>query len=101
MSSDSPAGISGLSDGDIILQINGVPSTEITHQQGINMIKAAGLTLDLVAERFVVNTKFSAQTKKRKLYFHRIWNAKGLIVNVYRYALHFCFELHAEAKKKS
>jgi len=51
VSSDSPAGISGLSDGDIILQINGVPSTEITHQQGINMIKAAGLTLDLVAER--------------------------------------------------
>jgi len=51
VSSDSPAGISGLTDGDIILQINGVPSTEITHQQGINMIKSADLVLDLVAER--------------------------------------------------
>ena len=51
MTSDSPAGISGLSDGDIILQINGVPATEITHQQGINMIKAAQLELNLVAER--------------------------------------------------
>jgi len=51
VNSDSPAGISGLSDGDIILQINGIPSTEITHQQGINMIKSAGLELNLVAER--------------------------------------------------
>jgi len=51
VNSDSPAGISGLTDGDIILQINGVPSTEITHQQGINMIKSAGLELHLVAER--------------------------------------------------
>jgi len=50
VTSDSPAGISGLSDGDIILQINGVPATEITHQQGINMIKAAQLELNLVAE---------------------------------------------------
>ena len=53
VNSDSPAGISGLSDGDIILQINGIPSTEITHQQGINMIKSAGLELNLVAERWV------------------------------------------------
>ena len=56
MNSDSPAGISGLSDGDIILQINGIPSTEITHQQGINMIKSAGLELNLVAERWVGRT---------------------------------------------
>ena len=56
VNSDSPAGISGLSDGDIILQINGIPSTEITHQQGINMIKSAGLELNLVAERWVGRT---------------------------------------------
>jgi len=57
VSSDSPAGISGLTDGDIILQINGVPATEITHQQGINMIKGAGLELNLIAERTDVRYK--------------------------------------------
>ena len=41
------------------------------------------------------------QIQRAGLKKNRIWNAKGLIVNVYRYALHFCFELHAEAKKKS
>jgi len=51
VTSDSPAGVSGLTDGDIIHQINGIPATEITHQQGINMIKSAGLELNLVAER--------------------------------------------------
>jgi len=50
VTSDSPAGVSGLTDGDIIHQINGIPATEITHQQGINMIKSAGLELNLVAE---------------------------------------------------
>jgi len=51
VSSDSPAGIAGLSDGDVILKINGLDANAITHQEALNQIRSAQLELHLVAEK--------------------------------------------------
>lgn len=38
--------------GDVVTQINGHPTSEMTHREGADMIKNAGTTISLVVQRY-------------------------------------------------